>query len=975
MAIGARPDLGSRVTQLLGTLREHVPAEAAEKVPTFLDALPDPVGAIQRLIDFYRQLPWKPRAADFDGRAIYALLTAFGNSRYLSNVLLNSPALLGWVLDPRNLERTIPAGELRSELGMIAADANDEAAALELARFKTKHMLRIAMRDLLSVAPLADIALELSNLADVIIQGAHDHIRQQLVHRYGRPLCPTETGQIMCNFAVFAMGKLGGSELNYSSDIDLMYIYTGNGTTSGPKVTTNADFAKRLALRLTNILSFQTRAGFIYRVDLRLRPEGRTGELVLPVSAAVHYYFNRARDWELQMLLKARPAGGDLKLGRKFLDRLRPRIYQTTTDFSQIDKIAETRDRIQQNRRGRGGPLDVKLDPGGIRDVEFLVQCLQRLYGGQDRFLRSGGTMYALHRLKEKGYLAPGDYGKLFNAYRFLRKVEHRLQMADNRQTHELPRSEEAVRRVAMQMGVRGNSAAGAALREQIQDHRKSVREIYHRVIGSQRPAASRKARRFAAGPGGQPVEPDRSAPVASSVWRTHLPQLRRHSRNLAEEFDLLVLRWGNRSLEQFLGRIVVKPKVLAVLEREPDLIPHIGELMEYSPYFARYLLRFPQDVAVIAAEDSKGESRSAPPTMHPELEPLLVDDVAPAEAASKLRLFFRRRMLAIQTRSICRGEEVFTTMSGTSELAGWILRAAHALAVREVSANSAIEIDPSQALRVIALGRLGMREFDLGSDADLVFVIPDAEASRRAFWTQVAKRIIGIVSGYTADGQMFTIDPRLRPMGRDGELVQTEGQFLAYFSSEAESWEAITYMKARTIAGDAAAGTVFLERLQEDLWQRFARRENLAELLVRMRRRLEAEQGDSKPLRSAPGGYYDIDFILLYWRLLHAESFYESLNTPERIEIIRKTDPSHHMDLDLLLDATTVYRALDHGVRVYRGAASHALPPTEWQRRMLEELLVRWVPYKLQNQSLEELVDTTMGSVRNVFNSAFSAG
>ena len=204
---------------------------------------------------------------------------------------------------------------------------------------------------------------------------------------------------------------------------------------------------------------------------------------------------------------------------------------------------------------------------------------------------------------------------------------------------------------------------------------------------------------------------------------------------------------------------------------------------------------------------------------------------------------------------------------------------------------------------------------------------------------------------------------------------MQTEGQFLAYFSSEAESWEAITYMKARTIAGDAAAGTVFLERLQEVLWQRFARRENLAELLVRMRRRLEAEQGDSKPLRSAPGGYYDIDFILLYWRLLHAESFYESLNTPERIEIIRKTDPSHHMDLDLLLDATTVYRALDHGVRVYRGAASHALPPTEWQRRMLEELLVRWVPDKLQNQSLEELVDTTMGSVRNVFNSAFSAG
>lgn len=972
MVIPATAGPNHRVTQLLGTLRQHVPADAADKVPTLLAALPEPVGALQRLIQFYRQLPWKPSAIDFDGKAMYALLTAFGNSSYLSNVLLNSPSLLHWVLDPRNLERTIPAGELRSDLGTIAAHADDEAAALVLARFKRKHLLRIGMRDLLAVAPLADIALELSNLADVIIQGAHDHVRQQLLRRFGRPLCATETGQIMCNFAVFAMGKLGGSELNYSSDIDLMYLHTGNGETSGPDVTTNSEFCKQLAQRLTNLLSMQTMAGFIYRVDLRLRPEGNAGELILPVAAAVHYYFHRARDWELQMLLKARPVGGDLKLGQKFLDRLMPRIYRTTTDFSQIDRIAETRDRIQKQRRGRNGPPNVKLDPGGIRDVEFLVQCLQRLYGGQDRFLRSGGTMYALHRLKEKGYLAPGDYGKLFNAYRYLRKIEHRLQLADNRQTHELPRSEEGVRHVAVQMGVRGATSKGAALRAQIARHQKSVREIYDRVIGSQRPAASAQRRKIPSGSRSRSIEADRAAPVASSVWRKHLPQLRRQSNALATEFDQLVLRWGNRSLEQFLGRIVDEPEVLALLESDPELIPYIGELMEYSPYFAGYLLLFPQDVAVVAAEESRDGSGPRPPAMHPDLEPILEEGVDPAEAASSLRRFFRRRMLAIQTRSICRGEEVFTTMSATSDLAEWILRAAHALAIREVSAVLAVDTDPAEALRVIALGRLGMREFDLGSDADLVFVIPDKEVKRRNFWTQVAKRIIGIVSGYTADGQMFTIDPRLRPLGRDGELVQTEDQFLAYFSTKAESWEAITYMKARTIAGEAAAGKRFLARLQDILWQRFAHRENLAELLVRMRRRLEDEQGESKPLRSAPGGYYDIDFILLYWRLLHAESFYESLNTPERIDIIRKTEPSYQTDLDLLLKATTVYRALDHGGRVYKGASSHALPPTEWQRRLLEELLVRWLPGRLEAPSLEQLVAETMGSVRGVFDKAF---
>ena len=965
-----------RIVPLLDGLRKHVPAEAADKVPQLLRDLPDPVGALQRLIDFYRRLPRQPRPADYSGKSIYALLTAFGNSRYLSNLLQNSPDLLEWVLDPENLERTIPAGELRSDLGSFWVRYSDEDAALLLARFKRKHMLRIAMRDLLAVAPLADIALDLSNLADVTIQGAHDHIRHQLVHRFGRPLCETESGQILCNFAVFAMGKLGGSELNYSSDIDLMYIHTGNGLTTGPVFTSNDDFTKQLALRLTNLLSMTTSAGFIYRVDLRLRPEGNAGELVVPLSSAVHYYFNRARDWELQMLLKARPVAGDISLGRQFLEIVTPRIYRTTTDFSQIEKLSESRDRMQKQRRQRGGgTLDVKLDPGGIRDVEFLVQCLQRLYGGQDRFLRSGGTMYALHRLREKGYLGTADYGKLFNAYRYLRKVEHRLQLADNRQTHELPRSDEEVGRVAIQMGERGGDEAAAALHARIAAHRKAVSEIYHRVIGSQRASAPRPRPKAGIAPTpAQAAEEIRAAPVASAGWRTRLPDLRRASANLADEFETVVLRWGNRSLEQFLGQITDMPEVIEVLDAQPDLVPHIGEIMEYSPYFAGYLLRFPEDVSMIASADPDGASQAGqdaegadPPC--PALEPGL----DPAEAVSMLRRLFRRRMLAIQTRSICLGEDVFSTMSALSSLAEWILRAAHELALREIPAAEADSIESAGSLRIIALGRLGMREFDLGSDADLIFVIPDGEAHRRQMWTQVAKRIIGIVSSYSADGQMFAVDPRLRPQGRDGELVQTEGQYLRYFADDAESWEALTYMKARSVAGDATAGKQFLASLQQVIWQRFAPRKDLASLLVKMRNRLEVEQGESRPLKSGPGGYYDIDFILMYWRLLHAEAFYESLNTPERIEIIRKTDPSSVADLDALLASTSVLRSLDHAVRVNRGVSSSSLPPTEWQQRLLQELMARWLPSELADRPLASLVETTTQSVRAVFNKAFA--
>lgn len=972
-----------RSAELLAQVRSQIPRDAADGVPGILATVPDPEGALQRLVEFYRNLPWRPGPDDYEGRALYAALTVFGNSRYLSNLLLNWPELLRWALDPENLERSISAGELRSDLGSFIAHADDEAAALLLARFKRKHMLRIAMRDLLSAAPLADIALDLSTLADVTIQGAHEHIRQQLVRRFGRPLCDTESGQLLCHFTVLALGKLGGSELNFSSDIDLMYIHTGEGRTWGPVVTTNDDFTKQLAMRLTRLLSMMTPEGFSYRVDLRLRPEGSVGELVVPMSTAAQYYFNRARDWELQMLLKARPVAGNLLLGRQFLRIVTPQIYRTTTDFSQIERLAETRDRMQKQRRmRRPGTLDVKLDPGGIRDVEFLVQCLQRLYGGQDRFLRSGGTMYALHRLREKGYLATSDYAKLYNAYRFLRKVEHRLQLADNRQTHEVPSRGEGLRRIAFQMGFRRGDRPRAALQAAIKGHFRAVSEIYERVIRSQRPDAPRTPpmRRAGVANTSGPASAV-GAPVASAVWRVYLPRLRQYSGSLADRFDGLSLRWGNRAMENFLARVVSLPEVLAVIDGQPGLVDCIREIMEYSPYFAHYLLRFPEDLAEISINPAKPEREPQRSSafhgwrMHPAIEAAVDPARDPDESAAQLRRFFRRKMLAIQTRSLCLGADVFATTSELSELANQILRAAHLLALRETAPGKRGPVEPAQALRVIALGRLGMQEFDLGSDADVVFVIPDSESGRSGFWTQIANRIIGIVSSYTADGQMFAIDPRLRPLGRDGELVQTESQYLAYFAGKAESWEALTYMKARTVAGDREKGTQFLARLQEVLWQGFAHREELASRLVGMRRRLEAEKGSAKPLKSGPGGYYDIDFILLYWRLLHAESFYESLNTPQRIEIIRTTHPEYRHSLDALLRAACIFRTLDHGGRISKGASSQDLPPTEWQRKQLAELVARWLPEDARDIPLPALLESTCQDVRKIFWRAFDLG
>ncbi len=952
----------------MASLAHYLDPGALSVVRRVWDDLPDPHGALQRLLEMFHRAPPTALPDEFDGRTVHAALTVFSNSRYLTDMLLSRPSLLGWALEPSRLERPAASGDLRSEIGCFPLDASDEAVAGQLARIRREQMLRIAMRDLLGFAQIAETAAELSTLADVIIQAAHDHVRSRLVGRFGRPLVESGSASLLCHFVVLALGKLGGSELNYSSDVDLMYIHTGDGTTQGPVVTTNRDFVDRLAKRLTNMLSMVTADGFSYRIDLRLRPEGSVGELVVPVSGAAQYYFHRARDWELQMLLKARPVAGDARLGRRFLEIVTPRIYRTTTDFTQIERLAQTRDRIQRSRRPRSpAAIDVKLDPGGIRDIEFLVQCLQRLYGGQDRFLRSGGTMYALHRLREKGYLEDRDYSRLFKSYSFLRKIEHRLQMANNMQTHELPVADEAASRVAVQIGIPRGPDTATALRSRVAECCSGVTEIYDRVIRGQRKLAKPKIAHSRPAPAGIPAgDSGEFSPVASSVWRVHLPGIKQHSAALAKQFEGVRLRWGNRPLEHFLERILNVPSALNALSENPGLVARVVQLMEYSAHFGAYLVRFPEDLKILA-EDSRLQRQLPRPAM----ERIIAENVDPDDAAAGLRQLYRRRMLSIQTRSVCDGEDVFETLSQSSDLADSILVGAHELALRE-SAGPLAE-QRSRAMRVIALGRLGMREFDFGSDADVVFVIPDSEAANLQIWTHVANRFTDIVSSYTVDGQMITIDARLRPLGRDGNLVQTDGQFLAYFADRAASWEAITYMKARHIAGDAATGREFLSRLQDVIWRRFSQLEGFAPMLLRMRGRLEKEQGASKPLRSAAGGYYDIDFLLLYWRLRHAEAFYESLNTPERVEIIRQTDPPFGRDLDTLLEGARVMRAIDHGTRVFAGSSAHDLPPTAWQRELLGELVGRWLPAHLADKPLEDVVALTRSAVRDVFGRGFA--
>jgi glutamate-ammonia-ligase adenylyltransferase len=275
-----------------------------------------------------------------------------------------------------------------------------------------------------------------------------------------------------------------------------MFVYGGNGETDGPAVLTNKEFYKKVANQYTELLSTYTAEGQCYRVDLRLRPDGTLGEIAVSEEGACAYYSERARDWEKQMLIKARISAGESEPGATLLEFVEPLIYQSSLDFRAVEAVSETRQRISEKlaaKRGAPGGLDVKLTPGGIRDIEFLVQCLQRLHGGREQWVRHGGTVIALFRLRDKGFLTDGEYARLSAAYSFLRYLEHRLQMEEDRQTHTLPNAPARLELLARKMpaDVNGVPLDGEGLRQSLQEHLSAVREIYRRVVHDYRQPAA----------------------------------------------------------------------------------------------------------------------------------------------------------------------------------------------------------------------------------------------------------------------------------------------------------------------------------------------------------------------------------------------------------------------------------------------------------------------------------------------------
>lgn len=883
------------------------------------------------------------RELSFEG--LRALLRR--HSRFLSEAVAQHPDWLEELSSEVALQKVWEKRHMGEEL------ENQPFTPHVAASFRRKGLLRILLRDLLGYSMLAETTRAISDLADVLLDWTYQNVRADVTAKYGEAL---EAAGDPCSFSILSLGKLGGQELNYSSDIDLMFVFSEPGQTTGAKSVTHKEYFGALAQQFSAFLSTYTAEGICYRVDLRLRPDGGGGELTHSLDAMRDYYRRRARDWELQMMIKARLSAGESGPAQALLDFVEPLTYQTTTDFSAIEAVSATRMRINEKlaaRRMKPGTVDIKLARGGIRDIEFLVQCLQRLHGGREAWLRHGGTILSLGRLHDKTLISPNDYFHLIEAYEFLRHLEHRLQVMDDRQTHTLPAASEldglAKLLPPFDPG-RENTANG--LLESLRRHFDAVAAIYDKVVHQRRNT--------------QPPPP-LEVPAATASNGAPKPVFEqvplRLARNLEEVAPnvLAKLRQGalRRNPDLFERLVETCGAQLPTLERDEVLAHYVFDIVSHSQMLTEEILRDPSRIALLE------EVRQRPGGARHWNE-----SFAKVTSMPELRRLYRKELFILNCESLCLGAPVFDTLTKMSVLADLAISTAYRFALDDVARGGAV---PAERMMVVSLGRLGSREFDVASDADLVFILPDEDAAQLEFWRRVAERLIEMLTAFTSDGSLFRVDTRLRPFGREGELVQLERSYLEYFSQRAETWEGIAYMKARSVAGDSERATKFLNELQKVDWRRYGQSHRSRQQLREMRTRLEREQGKSHALKAGFGGYYDIDFLLMYLRLKSAGIFFKVLNTPERIDVIEQMGHLERDDAEFLRDAATIFRAVDHGIRLYNGQPSDSLPSSGAAFDSVAEMVQRWTPTAFAQQPLRDTLRLIQSRTRETFDRLFA--
>jgi glutamate-ammonia-ligase adenylyltransferase len=894
-----------------------------------------------------------------------ALLVLFGASRFLAAWsiatanetyrFLRHPDFLAHPADKEHLADRLSAA--------LQGVTREEDLFRALRQYRKREMLRIGLRDLVGRADLTETVTELSNLAEVCLQAAYTWYNAELRARFGAPVILNKDGTVWpAGFAVIGMGKLGGGELNFSSDIDLMYVYTADGETEGVPAAdgtpgnriSNHQYFIKLAEKLSAAIGQSTDDGFVFRVDLRLRPEGQRGPLAQSLGGYEIYYESWGQTWERSALIKARPVAGDEAVGREFLARVAPFVYRKYLDFGAIVEIREMKQKINREVAQKGKThRDVKLGYGGIREIEFLIQSLQLIYGGRDRGLRERNSLIALHTLAQKGLLTYQENAVLSKAYAFLRTVEHRIQILDDRQTQTLPSGDAELRSLARRTGYVEQGREAEALLHDYANHTRRVRGIYDDLLSQpdQAKEDDRPRSEFSEMLGPEISEQETVGLLARYGFRdptrayrnivmlregqAFVHQTPRSRRVFNEMFPLLfeeIVRSPDPDMalnyfESYLASQGSWDAFQAFMRQDVRALKVLISVFGNSEYFSRMMVRSPaliEDLLDASREIGLGSTAF----LEQGLTAALAKAATITDKLDALRRFKHREELRIGMADLMGAIPLQAVCRSLSRLADACLGAALDLAVSENAKRCGID-GGCGGLVVIGAGKLGGRELIYGSDLDILFVYDEARAAAPPpgisvfeYFSKLAEKTIAYLTTMTREGFAYRVDTRLRPTGSKGPLVQSIAAFRSYYDSHAETWERQALVNSRAVAGDLGVGRVFKDALQQLIY-RDADPAALAADIRSMRKRMQDERGREDVtqynIKQGVGGLVDIEFLAQYLQLRHGMEmpWVRVPGTVNALHALRKVGVLSPTDHQALCRAYLFLRRLESRLRI----------------------------------------------------------
>src|SRR5881392_517120 len=859
----------AQVESALIHLREHWPETA------------------QPLVDVVGQFPL--------GEA--ALLHLLAVSSICTARLTHDPDSLLWLCQPQICGAPRGYAEMLGYLQRSAGNSIADQGFSALRFWKGREMTRIAVRELANVASLEETTGELSQVAEICIRNVFEHWNTELRQQYGSP---------NAEFAILALGKLGGGELNHSSDVDLLFLYSEEG-----QLTTHIsyhEFFNRLGKRMLETFSTPHPAGSLFRIDLRLRPEGSAGPLARSLESMENYYAGFGETWERIALIKARGIAGSRELAYEFSRQHQSFIYPKSTTRDLLDEIARIKHRIERDIVGTQKlERDIKLGRGGIRDIEFIVQTLQLVHGARHPFLQEPSMLKALRALRELDLLPSNEVLTLDNTYRFLRRVEHRLQIEAEQQTHVVPRDAEALRHLALSLRFSSSEDFTAALHERM----RAVRPIFQRIM-SKTPATRTEA------PHGTDLEIFHDQKRAAKAF-SDLAQgatgfhIAPRTRQIFSKLRPILIGWLTKTADpdatlnqfvRFVEAYGLRSLFFELLVENPRLLELFMKTLDASRFAGDLLIRRPQLLEDITRDPAFHQPRSV-------AENLRRLDLSGADANNldPIRAYRQRQLLRIilcEVLGLISPAETFAELSDLAEAC--LLFTTRALG--------------NEQLTIIALGKFGGREISYGADLDVLFVGDDNRG---------AQKLMIAMTQSTTEGNIWAVDARLRPEGENGPLVCSIETYQWYYRNRAQPWELQALTRARAVTGPLQSDFM---QIAKTAWRRAGHNPNLSTTIDGMLERIRRDRGsgsDFLDLKTGRGGIIEAEFLAQALQM--RENIWEQ-NFERAIDQLRRHGQMSDGEVAKLENACGLLRRCELVLRRFDNRSVSTLPDDPVEQR-----------------------------------------